>query len=49
MTGPQAARDYHERDVRATYSVLIEIGQVLGTEIRLPRERRLLHHTLCAR
>lgn len=30
MTEPQAARDYHERDVRATYSVLIEIGQVLG-------------------
>ena len=49
MTEPQAARDYQERDVRATYSVLIEIGQVLGTEIRSPRERRLLHHTLCAR
>lgn len=30
MSEPQVARDYHERDVRAAYAVLIEIGQVLG-------------------
>lgn len=30
MNGPDLARDYHERDVRAAYSVLIELGQVLG-------------------
>jgi hypothetical protein len=27
---PDFARDYHARDVRAAYSVLIELGQVLG-------------------
>ncbi len=30
MSEPEVARDYFERDVQATYSVLIEIGQVLG-------------------
>lgn len=30
MSEPEVARDYHERDVQAAYSVLIEIGQVLG-------------------
>lgn len=30
MSEPELARDYHERDVRAAYAVLIEIGQVLG-------------------
>ncbi len=30
MNEPAVARDYHERDVRAAYAVLIEIGQVLG-------------------
>ncbi|MBI4023770.1 MAG: hypothetical protein HY360_02250 [Verrucomicrobia bacterium] len=30
MSELEVARDYHERDVRAAYSVLIEIGQVLG-------------------
>lgn len=30
MNEPQMAGDYHERDVRAAYAVLIEIGQVLG-------------------
>lgn len=28
MSEPEVARDYHERDVQAAYSVLIEIGQV---------------------
>ncbi len=30
MNGPEVAGDYHERGVRAAYTVLIEIGQVLG-------------------
>lgn len=30
MSEPEVAPDYHERDVRAAYAVLIEIGQVLG-------------------
>ena len=30
MKEPEIASDYHERDVQAAYSVLIEIGQVLG-------------------
>lgn len=30
MNEPDMARDYHERDVRAAHSVLIELGQVLG-------------------
>lgn len=30
MSEPDVARDYHERDVRAAYAVLIEIGQALG-------------------
>ncbi len=30
MTRPDKATDYKERDVRAAYSVLIELGQVLG-------------------
>lgn len=30
MTEPDIARDYQERDVKAAYSVLIELGQVLG-------------------
>ena len=30
MTEPDIARDYSERDVRAVYSALIELGQVLG-------------------
>lgn len=30
MNEPEIARDYHERDVRAAYAVLIEIGQILG-------------------
>lgn len=30
MNEPEVARDYHEREVRAAYAVLIEIGQVLG-------------------
>ena len=30
MSEPEVARDYRERDVRAAYAVLIEIGQVLG-------------------
>lgn len=30
MSAPEMARDFHERDVRAAYAVLIEIGQVLG-------------------
>ena len=30
MNEPDIARDYHERDVKAAYSVLIELGQVLG-------------------
>lgn len=30
MNEPDVARDYHEREVRAAYAVLIEIGQVLG-------------------
>jgi len=31
MSEPDVARDYHERGVRAAYSVLIELGQVLGS------------------
>lgn len=30
MSEPDIARDYQERDVEAAYSVLIELGQVLG-------------------
>ncbi len=30
MSDPEIASDYHERDVNVTYSVLIELGQVLG-------------------
>ena len=30
MSEPDIARDYQERDVKAAYSVLIELGQVLG-------------------
>jgi len=30
MSEPELGHDYHERDVRAAYAVLIEIGQVLG-------------------
>lgn len=30
MSEPEMARDYQERDVRAAYAVLIELGQVLG-------------------
>ena len=30
MSEPDIARDYQERDVGAAYSVLIELGQVLG-------------------
>lgn len=30
MNEPDIARDYQERDVKAAYSVLIELGQVLG-------------------
>ena len=30
MNEPDTARDYQERDVRAAYSVLLELGQVLG-------------------
>lgn len=30
MSEPEIARDYQEREVQAAYSVLIEIGQVLG-------------------
>ncbi len=30
MSEPEKANDYHDRGVRAVYSVLIEIGQVLG-------------------
>lgn len=30
MIDPDLARDYQERDVRAAYTVLIELGQVLG-------------------
>ncbi len=30
MNEPDIARDYAERDVKAAYSVLIELGQVLG-------------------
>lgn len=30
MNEPDIARDYQERDVRAAYKVLIELGQVLG-------------------
>lgn len=30
MKDPDVARDYQERDVKAAYSVLIELGQVLG-------------------
>ena len=30
MNEPDIARDYHERGVNAAYSVLIELGQVLG-------------------
>lgn len=30
MTEPDTAKDYQERDVQAVYSVLIELGQVLG-------------------
>ena len=30
MNEPDLARDYQERDVKAAYSVLIELGQVLG-------------------
>lgn len=30
MNEPDIARDYQERDVKAAYSVLIEVGQVLG-------------------
>jgi len=30
MNDPDIARDYQERDARAAYSVLIELGQVLG-------------------
>ncbi len=30
MSEPDIARDYQERDVKAVYSVLIELGQVLG-------------------
>lgn len=30
MNEPDIAADYHEREVRAVYSVLIELGQVLG-------------------
>jgi hypothetical protein len=30
MSEPEVARDFHERDVRAAYAVLIEIGQSLG-------------------
>ena len=33
MNEPDIARDYHERDVKAAYSVLIELGQVLGAVI----------------
>ncbi len=30
MNEPDMARDYQERGVQAVYSVLIELGQVLG-------------------
>ena len=30
MSEPDIARDYQERDMKAAYSVLIELGQVLG-------------------
>jgi hypothetical protein len=30
MNEPDIARDYHEREVKAAYSVLVELGQVLG-------------------
>lgn len=30
MSEPDTAADYHDRDARAAYSVLIELGQVLG-------------------
>jgi hypothetical protein len=30
MSEPDKATDYHDRGVQAVYSVLIEIGQVLG-------------------
>lgn len=30
MKAPDVAGDYTERDVQAAYSVLIELGQVLG-------------------